>query len=372
MSKKRGVIEVQFNWIFILIIGGLILVFFLGVVRTQKKVAETKISVTISTDLRAILSGVEVSTQTASLIDIPKTEIEYDCLGYSVGGVAGMRPIASFSPNIIKGNNLLSWTLPWSVPYRVMNFIYLTSPEVRYIIVDDDDADPGSLANELNESLPENYVIEDGQEKLLMNKELITISDWVSNRDTEIIDKNHYKVRLIFFGTDLLDALNKDTPNELAQLGEDLTAISVLPSPGLGLDGHGEITFYKQGSLDEFEEDSTTYYLGKASLIAAIFAEDIESYNCNMQRAFKKFGFITDIYLKRTIELKDYYYYESINPSCESTYSSAKPKLEDIKDKTVILSEELNPTDIENIYNEISSIVNENDKAQKLSCPEIY
>jgi len=60
--KKKGVIEVQFNWIFILIIGAIILFFFFSIVKTQKTVSEKKISTTVRRDIRAILTGAGVST----------------------------------------------------------------------------------------------------------------------------------------------------------------------------------------------------------------------------------------------------------------------------------------------------------------------
>ena len=373
MSKRRGQIQVQFNWIFVLIVGGLILLFFLGVVRTQKKLSDTKISATISTDLRAILSGVEVSTQTAALIDIPKTEIDFNCEGYSVGGLAGMRPTASFSPNVIKGNRLMSWAVPWSVPYRIMNFVYLTTPEVRYIIVDDNDGDSESLADKLEAVLPQKIIEEEDNDRIMMNKELITSAEVSS-----ITDKNNYKVRVVFFTDTLNDLQSDSTPNELKYLEGDLTAINVKVTSG-GVDGYGQITFYKQdggnfGYAKTTALDSTTDYLGLQSLIAAVFAEDIESYNCNMQRAFKKFEFMTGIYESRTTELKD-------NPpdlTCVSAYPDAVNYLTIIKDKTGDLSEVLDSSDIKEIYDKVylesdlDSLVNSNDRVQKLSCPEIY
>tara|TARA_Y100000310_G_scaffold140596_1_gene140030 strand:- start:85 stop:1191 length:1107 start_codon:yes stop_codon:yes gene_type:complete len=368
MSKKRGQIQVQFNWIFILIVGALILLFFLGVVRTQKKLSDTKISATISTDLRAILSGVEVSTQTAALIDIPKTEIDFNCEGYSVGGLAGMRPTASFSPNVIKGNRLMSWAVPWSVPYRIMNFVYLTTPEIRYIIVDDDDADPDSLADKLEAALPQKIIEEEDNDRIMMNKEVV--NDLVG-----IEDKNNYKVRVVFF-TDTLNDLQSDTtPSELQYLKGDLTAINVKVTSG-GINGYGQITFYKQDgtSFDYVKTtavDSTTDYLGLQSLIAAVFAEDIDSYNCNMKRAFKKMEFMTGIYESRTTELKD----NHPDPTCTLTYLGAAGYLTTIKSKAGDLSEVLDSSDINDIYDkvyDVDSLNNSNDRAQKLSCPEIY
>jgi hypothetical protein len=185
-------------------------------------------------------------------------------------------------------------------------------------------------------------------------------------------------VRVVFFTDTLNDLQSDSTPNELKYLEGDLTAINVKVTSG-GVDGYGQITFYKQdggnfGYAKTTALDSTTDYLGLQSLIAAVFAEDIESYNCNMQRAFKKFEFMTGIYESRTTELKD-------NPpdlTCVSAYPDAVNYLTIIKDKTGDLSEVLDSSDIKEIYDKVylesdpDSLVNSNDRVQKLSCPEIY
>jgi hypothetical protein len=337
--------------------------------------AETKISVTISTDLRAILSGVEVSTQTAALIDIPKTEIDFNCEGYSVGGLAGMRPTASFSPNVIKGNRLMSWAVPWSVPYRIMNFVYLTSPEVRYIIVDDSGViDDDSLADQLYAALPQKTVTEDGQENVLINKNIITSV-------TTITDLNNYKVRFVFFSDP-----SSYSPTDLLDSKHDITAIwikpeSLLPSEKK-LKGYGTVTYYSGSAATSFTLVDSTYYLGLPSLLATVFAEDIESYNCNMQRAFKRMEFITDIYLERTKDLHGYYALNYPSSSCLSPYSltDAQDRLGWIKtDANELFNRGLASSQIINIYTKAYSEISGNlglsklnDMAQQLSCPEIY
>ena len=40
--NKKGIIEIQFNWIFVLVVGAIILVFFFGFVQKQKSFAEEK------------------------------------------------------------------------------------------------------------------------------------------------------------------------------------------------------------------------------------------------------------------------------------------------------------------------------------------
>ena len=85
--NKKAMIEIQFHWIFILIVGAVILLFFATMIYRQKTVSETGISADVLVNLESIISGSMISTKTLNLLDIPKgTEISYkDCNQYEVG-----------------------------------------------------------------------------------------------------------------------------------------------------------------------------------------------------------------------------------------------------------------------------------------------
>jgi len=95
------------------------------------------------------------------------------------------------------------------VPYRVTNFLYITSPDIRYIIVDDD-IGSYSLADELNRTLPPDYIEKRGKKRLFMNKELV-------DNTNDLGDKNNYKVKFIFF----------DNPSGGLSTGKDVSAINI-------------------------------------------------------------------------------------------------------------------------------------------------
>ena len=138
--NKKAMIEIQFHWIFILIVGAVILLFFATMIYRQKTVSETGISADVLVNLESIISGSMISTKTLNLLDIPKgTEISYkDCNQYEVGPYNKQTgTIVMFAPKKIAGRKLVTWALDWNVPYRVTNFLYLTSDDVRYILVDD-------------------------------------------------------------------------------------------------------------------------------------------------------------------------------------------------------------------------------------------
>src|SRR3989338_1748 len=113
MSSKKGGIEVQFNWIFILIAGALILVFFVSLVQRQETVSNEKRDIDIRSKLSTILTSAKQSTGTLFEIKIPKTEIAFGCNGYSVGGTSPFQLGESFSPGRIKSasNTIFLWAL---------------------------------------------------------------------------------------------------------------------------------------------------------------------------------------------------------------------------------------------------------------------
>ena len=378
MASKKGVIEVQFNWIFILIAGGVILLFFVGVVQKQREYSKFKVAEAITSDLRTILSGAKASKETASLIDLPEIEIEYDCSGYFIEKLTSINPHIAFSPRLIKGRALMAWALSWNMPYRVANFLFLTSTDVRYILVKNDGEN--SAADQINKILPPRAITGENTQKILMNKEVIQ----EQNLGT-VENKNNYKVRFVFFKNSQNQCNGLDDSISLANFAdmdnEDVTAVCFEPVNGqfnLNLDSYGKVIFYEKDETHKFKQKGEkSYYLGKPSVIAAIFSDDIETYNCNMKRAFKTLNLATQVYKNRTKDLKEHYLYAE-SSKCFTLFSQAATSLETIKENSKELSQNFPPQDknsIQNIYDAITTqngLANTNNNAQRLSCAEIY
>src|SRR3989338_6564442 len=137
---KKGVIEVQFNWVFIIIIGAVILAFFVSMSMKQKGASEEKLSITIAEHMKTILTSAEVTERSVNLITVPNKDITYECgTGFSVSSMASFNPKIIFAPSPLKSQSqkLITWSLDWNVPFRVTNFLYLTSPDILYILVHD-------------------------------------------------------------------------------------------------------------------------------------------------------------------------------------------------------------------------------------------
>jgi len=353
---KKGFVEIQFNWIFILVIGGIILVFFIGIAEKQKSVSEVKVSSKVRSDIKTIFTGAGSSTGTASIIDLVGKEISYNCEGYSVENLNPAQTGISFSPGKIKGFKVTTWSKDWGMPYRISNFLMVTSPNIKYIMIDN-----SPLAKELNKSLPPNFLVKGNNKQLLFNKEVI-------KETNNIKSEGNYRIRFIFFNHDpvgtegLLDLTTLDD--------SDVSAINIV---GNSLEGFGELRFYnKVENHWSSVPAGVSYYLGKESLFAAVFTDDYKSYNCNMQRAFRQMSIVTDIYQIRTNSLIRSYQ-QSGDTACATQLSLSLDSLQSTKANSDRLATSFpSQQEIAQIYQSASELRSRNNQLQRLSCREVY
>jgi len=320
----------QFNWIFVLIAGALILVFFANVINTQTKFSRSKIAATVLNDIDAISTGAEVSRGTIQVINVPNLNLGFRCTEtcsctYSLSDTqVPYGDKVMFAPDLVKGIRMLAWTNDWSMPYRVSNMVLITSPEVRYIILED--ANNEDLVSDIFAELPPRLMKIDDSEELVFNKELVAKNDLPN-----IQDLNNYKVKII--GFDGFD-LSREIPKNLQSMGDAfVTAIKISPNDRL-------ISFYQKEGNSWSTDPTTLPFLEKSLLYAAIFAENPEMYRCGTERILHKMQFVTDVYKERTEGLLASFL------SCQTPYDESLQILDDM-DQTVtdILSDGLKEGD---------------------------
>lgn len=285
MLNNKAQVETQFNWIFILIVGAVILIFFTGIVIKQKSSSEAKISESVITDLESIFTGGSLSTGTSQMIETPNVDIRFDCTGYDIKGVK--KTIANmilFAPSTVKGRNILTWNLDFNMPYKITGFLYITSPEMRYIFVGYKPED----ISRMNSTLPKNMNIE-----------------FVSSMN-EIKDKNNYRVRLIAKGqsggrSGIFDGA---APQSIKNMKDRLSALLITGN---------KLTFYSCDSSGNFRKTGDTLQVDitgselEPSLYGAIFTDNIEMYNCMMGKALERAYFVSKVYSDRNNAINEYY-----------------------------------------------------------------
>jgi hypothetical protein len=183
-----------------------------------------------------------------------------------------------------------------------------------------------------------------------LNKELVKYSDI-----GKIRDEGDSKVRLVFFNVNI----NNDIISKFVKMSnKDVTALKVS-----GDKDTGTVEFFEKED-NAFRSKGTSYYLKEPSLIGAIFTDNIEMYNCVMRNAFKKLNIVTQIYQKKTNNLKNFYISQGDN--CANFH-----KLDNLN---IILgaSRTFNSPNIANINSASKALEQQNKQAQLYSCALIY
>ena len=325
MHSKKGFVEIQFNWIFVLISGAIILIIFTGIIINQKDISQTSIDVLILKNLDAVLSGSESSTGTVNVFSVPNTKINFGCNGYSIGGVAEQSNINIFAPSFLEGDSIVSMTAGWNVPYKVTNLVYVTNTKIRYIFIGSSD-----FAKDIFEMIPDEIR-----------------NDGYTNVDV-IENENDDHSRIIFFDQD------PEFPVNL--YGTSVTALKVS-----GDENKGTVEFFD--SVDnEFVNEGTSYYIGESTLLGAVFSDNLDSYSCVMENVFEKLNAVSQVYERKINNLRSIYE----DQQCGEFYDPGS--ITSIKEASTTF----NQLNIDRIAANANNLELQNKQLQSISCVMIY
>ena len=279
--NRKAFVEVQFNWVFVLIVGAIILIFFVSIVNSQKKQSDKNLAFDVLSNIDLILSSGLTVPKTGQIFDMPRLEFDSDCNSLTVFGVTRQFPDKIvFAPSKLKGLKLVVWSQDWNVPFKVTNFLYITTSDVRYIFVK-----PTGDASKV---------------ELLYNNTPNITKDLVTDL-SGLVDKNNYKIRIVYFGSEI--PTNPQLPSSsfiTKMANEDVTAVLVNPTGKY-------VNFYKKNGNNFVQSGNNYYYLEDPSIYGAIFAENEEVYVCSMEKAFKRLYYVSKILSERETALKSAY-----------------------------------------------------------------
>lgn len=329
---SRAQISVQFNWIFVIIIGGIILMFFLTVIKSQVKTADIELAGDILRSLDTIIKSSEQKPDSTNVIRIPNVPLNFVCepgLSYYNIGSGGQNDITYdiiFSQKRLSGKTLISWTQSWDVPFRIAIFQYLTTMNARFIVVDNDESNEDSIAKELYYLLPGN-----------ISKELI-------QQNGEVKDFNYDYYKIIQFEGKKLFSGNVKAPANLVH--------TITIKTEKGLDSHGTIIFEEEGETVDFVK--------KEALLGAIFSDDSEYYECTMDKAYERLDLLMKLNEKRVSALLE----AKIDTECETYYQWANNYFNNIRNSG---------NDVKTIYDNSKSLKSDNENLIRgPDCPLIY
>ena len=67
MQNNKAQLEIQFNWIFVLIVGTVLLVFFFSLIGSQSKSSEQGVAINLAQRMKSILSATEQQPGTVKI-----------------------------------------------------------------------------------------------------------------------------------------------------------------------------------------------------------------------------------------------------------------------------------------------------------------
>ena len=147
--------QTQFNWIFIIVAGAIILTFFVNFAFKFKSFQEEKLSIELLINFDNALTNLQASLfNTFDIIEIPK-DVEITCNEFRIEDKNYDNNKLIFSPNILK-DKIYIYYKQFNFPFNVENLYYIISPGNRfYLIVND--AESREYAESLIEDLPEKF-----------------------------------------------------------------------------------------------------------------------------------------------------------------------------------------------------------------------
>ncbi|HLC52550.1 MAG TPA: hypothetical protein VJI98_04870 [Candidatus Nanoarchaeia archaeon] len=327
--KKKGQVQITFNWVYVLIAGAVILLFFVGLIARQKSISDNRLAADVIRIMESIFTGAQVSEQTKRLVDtggLADKTLFFRCSeGVGEYGIEGLPARTQnvidsiFAPTRLEASSLILWSIPYKMPFKVSDFLFVTSSDVKYYLVGDGQ---GFARKFIGRATDENPQISIKVEKVISLSEIPKGGDDLQYR---IIDVDGVAV-----------SSDSAIPPGLRDIEDDkVTAVSFT--------GNNEVVFFKKSGnrwLTLNQQPIPLISLGSEddpAKQAAIFTDDPSIYKCNMQKAFQRLWFLSEVYEGKTKELIKYY---ELNPgfgNCQGFVSGFIANEGNVVDNMVLL-----------------------------------
>ncbi|MBW3020383.1 hypothetical protein KY334_03725 [Candidatus Woesearchaeota archaeon] len=339
--NKKAMSTMALNWVFVAIAGSLILLFAVKIINTQGKISDLEITSKILEDLGSTLVGKSTNEGSFSIIKIPSDKIlDFQCnnvCNERVGCESYVKTVTSekqipteirpiFAPERVKfSRELYSFVESWRVPFNVVNFVYLSFPGENLIFPDNPDCDGNCrriLARIPDKVKDAEIVIQsstpNGPE--FSNSKFKKVIEFLSN-----CDESTYQGRKICVNSN-------------------------------------NITFYDS----EGNKEGSFNYLTDEEILAAIFTQDSQTYECNMRKSEYKYSQSVSTYSKKAGILKKEY--NSVN-NCNVGYNAMINYLSDYTLDDVDFFKKLNDIKKRGLH---INFENQNYFVISNGCPPLY
>lgn len=365
MSGTKGQMHIQFNWIFVIIVGAVLLGFFFSLTTTQTDISEKRITASTAEQLETIITSTAQKSGTfKEYTKVPQRELRFFCnektglYHYEVDEVrAGTtKHDIVFTPVAFTPGNIHTWTLKWNVPYKVTTFTYLTHDDHAFIFYDD-----GSYEfRDLYAPLPKNLT------HVVLNKSS------VSSFSQEKLNYDDYTYVFLKSQVDGERQINDELVEEIK--GEE-SIVKVIEPESSDMFSHGTVHFIdgSKHSLNLNKVGESSPYFRKASLYGALFSESRQIYECTMDKAYQYMRMLSLMRLDRVKSLKS-----QVGPTCNRLLGGMDdgiPRADDhLRNISTILDEGVDSANkVETLNKHTTALEDVNYKlSMQGSCPLLY
>lgn len=285
---KKGMTSTIFNWIFVVIAGAIIMLFFFKIITFQSQITEKELSMRLVRDMDEILTSKSTSTETSSEILLPDAEFIFSCsepCHEKMGCLSWMEtgstqvPMSTqpiFTISNVKADKIFAFTTGWNVPFHAANFLFIAVPGEKIIFPTDCDAN--DMCRRLFLKIPQR----------VRNSGIVVTSGGTGDF-----------VRYVTFES------CGNNPNE----------VCIKPADN-------QIIFLNNGV------SSGTYnYYGDEMALGAIFSQDGSSFECNSKKAFYKLKNVAGVLQKKSSTFLDYYTTVQSDQNCQGLFTQVLPLL---------------------------------------------
>ena len=277
MFSKKG-FAVVFKYIFVGLVGAIILAFFINVARQQFTLGSYKSATEIGATIDDALEAFSITPEQADKSLHFGTNLKFYVNKNADRGVNFCNQISVdkgqtvthskiiFAPIVLSGKSVSIWTRTWYFPFKAGSFFYISNQRIKYHLVTDDIAIRSIISE-----IPRNRfnIVTDAPS---------SATQALANSEAANFDN----VKFVFFNTH---------PNIVHNDKIDVLEIN--------FDSGSE---NKYGTL-KFNDGQDTFFIGKEMLYGAVFSGNKQSYECARGVALKRLSLVADVYLKKAQSL---------------------------------------------------------------------
>ncbi len=347
---KKG-FAIQFNWLFVLIGGAIILGFFISLIVNQVAQEEKKSAQESTLELDELLKVSAAMSETEKVASLGKVDkkINFYCDETSEYLVEGaFKPgrydyNAIFSPDELDAKELVILTLSFNAPFKIMPIVYVTDEDIEYVFVGN-----APVLNLIFSLMPQNAT-----------------KKTTSSGTTSSYKNNNYD-HTVFIVTNENDLARLDfftSENDYKKI------FGVVIKPLESAINYGELAFYTYDETGFVLKETLPYFDIKSDarlVLGGVISHNADIYKCNLRKMLQRLDLLTKLYNERLL------YYTNVAPDhCKSYYATAKGYADTMQ--SYAEKQELLVNDFKNLVLAINNLDTLNAYlVSSEDCPRIY